>query len=526
MIERRFKVEPRLRSYARLITQNFDLKVLFQGEQACMGDGWMQIPAVENTEEGLARAMYLVAHECGHDLHSQLDIKEKAGKKDKRLPHILNALEDARVEKLMISRFEGLEENMQINIQEIVDEWDESMPISSQLLGGMFLIGRDFHIEMLSQDAQKILNWLEPLITEAREAPDSPSVLKISQEILKKIDHILQDVPEKDMPRISDSAKDGISGSNFQDKDMSDFIRERFDEVKLPADYDDMADFQQLKDENQPENETIVHPDAGSIAEYNAILLPLRVQLNYLVQHLRSLVDRKRQKKRKLGFVHSRQSGMVDSKRLWKLCAGRDDVFKQRRVDNGSQMATDPDSLAIYLLMDESHSMMDFGRYVRAKQAAIIMGEALDTLGITFAITGYTVNPRLCRICYKEFHQSHTEVKTRLLEMDHRMGTFTAEHIPFAVRRLDERNERRKILIVTTDADEVESPVRLQNAILDAREAAIEVIGVGINTNLMSKYYDSFMEISDIRDFARRLLELLKSVLQSWTHRPIDLSTY
>jgi len=415
MIERRFKVEPRLRSYARLITQNFDLKVLFQGEQACMGDGWMQIPAVENTEEGLARAMYLVAHECGHDLHSQLDIKEKAGKKDKRLPHILNALEDARVEKLMISRFEGLEENMQINIQEIVDEWDESMPISSQLLGGMFLIGRDFHIEMLSQDAQKILNWLEPLITEAREAPDSPSVLKISQEILKKIDHILQDVPEKDMPRISDSAKDGISGSNFQDKDMSDFIRERFDEVKLPADYDDMADFQQLKDENQPENETIVHPDAGSIAEYNAILLPLRVQLNYLVQHLRSLVDRKRQKKRKLGFVHSRQSGMVDSKRLWKLCAGRDDVFKQRRVDNGSQMATDPDSLAIYLLMDESHSMMDFGRYVRAKQAAIIMGEALDTLGITFAITGYTVNPRLCRICYKEFHQSHTEVKTRLL---------------------------------------------------------------------------------------------------------------
>ncbi len=53
MIERRFKVEPRLRSYARLITQNFKLKVLFQGEQACMGDGWMQIPPVENTEEGV-----------------------------------------------------------------------------------------------------------------------------------------------------------------------------------------------------------------------------------------------------------------------------------------------------------------------------------------------------------------------------------------------------------------------------------------------------------------------------------------
>ena len=515
MIERRFKVEPRLRSYARLITQNFRLKVLFQGEQACIGDGWMQVPPVENTEEGLSRSMYLVAHECGHDLHSQLDIKEKAGKKDKRLPHILNALEDARVEKLMISRFQGLEENMRVNIQEIVDEWDESMPISSQLLGGMFLVGRGFEITMLSQDSQKILNWLERLIMKASEAPDSQKVLKISQDILKKIDHILEDAPEKNIPDIPDKTRDDISGSNFDCKDMSDFIRDHFDEVKLPADYDGMDDFQQLKDENQPEHETIVHPDGGNIAEYNAILIPLRVQLNYLVQHLRSLVDRKRQRKRKLGFVHSRQSGIVDVRRLWKLCAGNSDVFKQRRIDNGNQMATDPDSLALYLLMDESHSMMDFGRYVRARQAAIIMGEALNTLGITFSITGYTVSPGLQRILYKEFHESHTEVKTRLLDMRHRSGTFTAEHIPFAVRRLEKRNERRKILIVTTDADDIESPIRLQNAILDAREAEIEVIGVGINTNCMNQYYEIFIEITDIRDFARQLLELLKSVLHS-----------
>ena len=507
-------MEPRLRSYARLITQNFDLKVLFQGEQACIGDGWMQIPAVENTAEGLLRAMYLVAHECGHEVFSQLDIKEKAGKKDKRLPHILNALEDARVEKLMIRRFEGLEDNMRVNIEEIVGKWDKDMPISSQLLGGMFLVGRGFEITMLSQDAQKILDWLEPLIRQASEAPESQNVLKISQEILKKIDHILEDAPEKDTPDIPGKSRDDISGSDFQGKDMSDFMKEHFDEVKLPADHDNMADFQELKDENQPGNETIVYPDGRSIAEYNAILLPLRGELNYLVQHLRSLVDRKRQKKRSLSFVHGRQSGMVDNRRLWKLCAGREDVFKQRRVDNGSQMITDPDSLAVYLLMDESHSMIDFSRYVRARQAAIIMGEALNTLGITFAITGYTVSPGLQRICYKQFHESHTEVKTRLLDMRHRSGTFTAEHIPFAVRRLETRNERRKILIVTTDADDIESPVRLQNAILDAREAEIEVMGVGINTNLMSKYYDIFIEITDIRDFARQLLELLRSVLQ------------
>ena len=517
MIERRFKVEPRLRSYARLITQNFSMKLVFQGEVACIGDGWMQIPPVQNTEEGLSRAKYLVAHECGHEVFSQLDIKEEAGKKDKRLPHILNALEDARVEKLMISRFQGLEGNMRVNIEEIVGKWNKDMPISSQLLGGMFLVGRDFDIGMLSHDAREILDWLKPLIIEASEAPSSQRVLEISEEILKRIDDILKDETEKDSPEISDNAKNSMSESDFQSKDMkdmSDFIKEHFDEVKLPPDYDGMEDMPQLKDENQPEDETIDHPEDGDVAEYNAILLPLRRELNYLIQHLRSLVDMKRQRKRRIAFVRSMRSGTVDSRRLWKLCAGRDDVFRQRRLDDAVQMATDPDSMAVYLLMDESHSMMEFGRYIRAREAAIIMSEALDRLGITFAVTGYTAGPRLRRILYKEFDDSYAEVKTKLLDMYHRTGTFTAEHIPFAVRRLNERTERKRVLIVATDAEEIESAVRLENAILDAKEAEIEVIGVGIHTNLMSQWFTSFIEITDINDFARQLLELLRSVLQ------------
>ena len=142
------------------------------------------------------------------------------------------------------------------------------------------------------------------------------------------------------------------------------------------------------------------------------------------------------------------------------------------------------------------------------------MSEALDRLGITFAVTGYTAGPRLRRILYKEFDDSYTEAKTRLLSMTHRTGTFTAEHIPFAVRRLDERTESKRLLIIASDAEEIESAVRLENAILDAKEAEIEVIGVGIHTNLMSQWFTSFIEITDMNDFARQLLELLRSVMQ------------
>jgi hypothetical protein len=512
--EKRSKVEPRLRSYARLITRNFALKVLFQGEQACIGDGWMQVPPVENTHKGLSRAKYLVAHECSHDLYSQLDVKEKAEKKDRRLPHIVNALEDARTEKLMIRQFEGLEDNMRVNIEEILEKWDKDMPMASQLLGGMFLVGRGFDIHMLSDDARKILDWLEPLITEASEAPSSQRVMEISEDILKRIDNILQNSSEEKMPNVSDGTKSDVAGSDFQCQDMSDFIKQHFDEVKLPPDYDGMRDTEHLKDENQPEDETIVHPEDGDIAEYNAVFMPLRRELNYLAQNLRNLAHKKRQKKRRNGFIRNRKSGVVDGRRLWQLCAGNSDVFKQRHIDNGSEITIDPDGLAVYLLMDESHSMMELDRYIRAQQAAVIMAEALDRLSITFELTGYSANSKLQRILYKEFDEPYSEVKTRLLNMDHRMGTFTAEHIPFAVRRLGNRSERKRILIVATDATDIESGVRFREAILDAREAEIELIGVGIHTNLMSHWFETFIEITDTRDFARGMLELLKNVLQ------------
>jgi cobalamin biosynthesis protein CobT len=366
---------------------------------------------------------------------------------------------------------------------------------------------------MLSDDVQKILGWLKPLIAQASEASDSQQVLEISCEILKKIDHLLKDAGDKSSPELYTETRKGISNSDFQCKDMSDFIREHFDQVKLPPDYDGMESMEHLKDENQPKAESVTHPDEGDISEYNAILMPLRRELNYLIQNLRSLVDKKRQRKRRRVFIHNTKNGLIDTRRLWKLFTGQERVFKQRQFDSGKELDVDPDSLAIYILADESHSMMESDRYLRARESAIILAEALESLNISFAVTGYTTGSRLKRIVYKEFHQAYGEVKTRLLDMTHRVGTLTAEHIPFAVRRLVKRDERKKILIVVTDATEIESPLRLRNAILDAEEAGVELIGIGILTNLMSDYFRTFIEITDMSDFARQLLELMKRVI-------------
>lgn len=496
----RFKVQPRLRSFARLITQNYKLRILFQGERAAISGNTMFIPPVENTTDAFKRAMYDVAHECGHAIFSDFGAMKDAHEDDRRLPRILNCLEDARTERLMIRRFEGLEPVMAEEIRRIMEGWDVlSIPLSQQILYGLFLTGRRFEMPF-SDDAKRILAELEPLIRDAADAPDSNAVLGIARQVLEKLDAVIDDLPEAEPLR----------GADFSDADMSDAIAEHLAEVRID---DDMNDYPQLRDENCPEEETIRDVDEGNLGEYLAELNPLRAEMNYLIQHMQKIVDTKRARKRSSSFRKGTR-GAVDTRRLWKVATGQDDILKHRCVSVNRGFDVDPDSLAIYILLDESHSMQEGQRFHYARQAAMIVCEALSELCIRFALTGYTASQTLARYPYKDFGENWANVRTRLLHMTHRMGTYTAEHIPFALRHLRERSERKKLLIVITDATDIESLYRLKEAILDVKDEGVEIVGIGIQTDLMSQWYDRYIEVTHLSGFARTLLELLRETLK------------
>jgi cobalamin biosynthesis protein CobT len=495
----RFKVQPRLRSFARLVTQNYKLRVLFQGEVPSISGNTMFIPQVANTPEAFSRAQFSVAHECSHSLFTEMGLKEKAGKEDPRLPKILNALEDARTERLMIKQFEGLESLMDENVRQIVETWDvSSMPLARQVLLGLYLAGREFEIPF-GDDCRKILSELDPLIAEAADAPDTKTVLRISREVLRILDKLIDDLPEAKPMR----------GSGFGDSDMSDAITERVTKVRID---DDMDDNPHLRDENAPEAETIYVLEESPLSDYLAQLAPLRSEMNYLIQHMQSIVDTKRARKRMKSFRTSRR-GTVNTKRIWKVAMNSDEIMKRRSIHANNGYDVDPDSLAVYILLDESHSMLQRDRIFHARQAAMVVCEALAGLGISFALTGYTTREKLFRFPYKEFDEEWTDVRTRVMSMTHRLGTFTSEHIPFALRRLVKRQERKKILIVITDSDDIESPYRLKEAILDVQDEGIEIIGIGIATSLMSHWYDRYIEVEDMTGFARMMLELLRGVV-------------
>jgi len=137
----------------------------------------------------------------------------------------------------------------------------------------------------------------------------------------------------------------------------------------------------------------------------------------------------------------------------------------------------------------------------------------LSELNIPFAITGYTVRGALYRYLYKRFDENYIDVKTRLAGVIPRDGTYTQEHIPYAVRKLNELKKRMKILIVVTDSEELESPIRFKKAVEMAKDSDIELLGLGISTNTMQSYFDRFLVLENLNRLGEELLKLLRSAL-------------
>ena len=505
----KFYIEDRLRSFARMITGNYRLKVIFTGATAAITKDIMYIPPLENTQEAFTLAKFLVGHESGHDLYSVMDLKEKASKKSILLSDILNCLEDARIEGLMTRRFEGLDALFDTEIRKIINDRDYStVPLSIQALHGLYMMGKGYDISPITKEAQELISDMRDLVEKAMNAKNSQGVLAVSNQIYEKLKHLERDHKASSSDRIVPGLGP-VTGNN-----LPDMVIESLDKHKLDPDYDNMEDYPFMKDENVDEEETEVLPGKHPLSEYLPLIRFHTRHQSYLIQHLRNMVETKRRRSRKKTVQVMRSSGSPDIKRLWKIATGDDKVLKQRLNRAGINRETDPDSLAIYILLDESHSMNTLGRIRHSREAVAVLGEVLNELKLSFAITGYSTNPGLQRLLYKQFDEDYPDVRTRLVGATNRNGTYTQEAIPYALRRLEGRRERKKILLIATDAEEIESQIRFKRAIELTRDGGVELLGLGINTNFMAGYFDRFIELTDLNRFGEELLRLLRVVIQ------------
>lgn len=267
----------------------------------------------------------------------------------------------------------------------------------------------------------------------------------------------------------------------------------------------------------------------GDASEYGSLFSEIKPHVRPIVLALERVL--KVQQKTK--WRSDRERGDIDVRTLARLATDKNfrRPFKDR-IRNQTQ------DVAVELLVDMSGSMG--GAKIRlAQQAAIAMGEALKTLGIAFEATGFhtesdnkvknagrgedegrynRTEERLDHHIFKSFDSDRMIGLTKIEAYGNNTDN---ESVAWAVKRIMARNEKRKIMIVFSDghpncfSDHGIMNADLKRVIKRAVKAGVEMVGIGIHSDAVERFYPDHIVLNDISSLPREVMKKLARMLQS-----------
>lgn len=240
------------------------------------------------------------------------------------------------------------------------------------------------------------------------------------------------------------------------------------------------------------------------------------------------------QSRRRL-WVKDRTRGVIDDTRLDRVGTGDGRVFKRklRRPDL---------NIAVTTLLDCSGSMEGFKMYL-CGQIGYIIAETMASLGVAHEALGFTSisssgpnipsgvyfhrRSRLRQLVIKPFNMTK---RPQMLERFYSAaqfdgcGTPMGEPVIWAAKRLAQRQEARKVLIVICDGEpcgggwnDASGSIwdrHTKRCIKRVEQAGIETIGVGIQTSTIAEYFEKSVNYegldSLLTGFYREFSKLLR----------------
>jgi len=268
------------------------------------------------------------------------------------------------------------------------------------------------------------------------------------------------------------------------------------------------------------DRQTVIRPQAGDENAYQGIWREVRREAGFLEMRLTNVL----REAAYLRYAGQFRSGKLRTAKLWKQRLGIYRLF-ERPVDAGR-------SMAFSLLVDESASMKGQDKYRLAAMTAVLLGEALDRLGIPLEIIGFTTAEFEARAAmrlgltpahahratrcsalehriYKRFDEPFGAVRTRLSGIQPRHNNWDEESLLFAFRRIQARPERAKIIVVISDGQPNGDAEHLISAVRFVEGLGCRIIGVGIGADYVRQIYRNAIVVSDFRQTAEELLRLL-----------------
>lgn len=271
------------------------------------------------------------------------------------------------------------------------------------------------------------------------------------------------------------------------------------------------------------------HSGKGDSAKYAR----LKREVLSLVGPIKQQLERILKVQENAKWRSERERGGLDPRSLSRLASnkGYRTVFREHTK-------TETNNVAVELLIDMSGSM-NGTKIHNAKLTAVAMAEALKDLQIPFEVTGFysEYDNRVINFARTQGDLGRYNRTTESLRL-HVFKGFDAsslsgleklyvgsqnpdgECVAWAAKRLAERREKRKILIVlsdgmpaTGDGDYGRLNSDLKTKVEKIQKSGIECIGVGIETESVKRFYKDYVVLGNVKDLPKSAMKKLSSLI-------------
>ncbi|MVB73559.1 VWA domain-containing protein [Vibrio cholerae] len=532
--------------------EKFGVKVLIQGQDAFTDGERIVIPTANPDDPHYQQIAWgYLAHEAAHIRHTNFDMVQKASSKPIRKA-LLNIIEDVRIENELAKDYPGTRRSISQVIEYMVDTQQMSVPEQlepASNLQAWLLFRLRCHflgqkaLTPLYQAVDERVRQLFPAAAMSRLSAMLTAVPSLGStgEVLKLVDAIVAMLEEESRPPQDESDADGgddigqdasNDSNNSSDSqtpetdssatgdvaetgdsdhsDQADNLRQALEASAAQFEPDTFAQVAEVLSE-QAEGHQGVTPLSLPQAEQamlgdEAILTLSASESAQIRARLRGMVQSSQDNRN-----HAKRQGLrVATHRLAASQAGESRLFIQR------QPRIAPNA-AVHLLVDISGSMgKPIGEGNRkyfhvANEAALALAMALE--GIPGVVPAVSYFPGI-----------HQEVSIALLpkqSVRHRAACFDqkprgctpmAQAMWFAANSLLAQKQKRKLMIVLTDGDP-DDWAATHDIVDRCRRSGFELLGIGIQTRSVEKFFPQSIVINDVKDLKRELFEVTQQLL-------------
>lgn len=526
-------LESVLERVSRVITDQYGLRLVCEGDR-CRTDGrTVYLPSLPDNVPGqlLGAIRGWADHECAHAIYTQTKLGPKFQKEHgSEAFTILNALEDARVERLMARRFPGARINLEEGFRFVGDRVSEgelqARSPFDQFTAALYTRASQRPDQAwISGQAYALAGLCQQELAELRSCRKTRDVGEVALRIWEKFRGEVSSEEQAQKPAPPDPTDQSGSGTGSgaagPELPVSEASKDDGECAPTPPEWEPGSipmeilgslletDLEQLHSSQgghyrvyTMQHDVVEVPPSQTGFDYRQEMAELGPYVAGLRRRLlQSLLGR-----REILWLGDCARGRLDPRSLHRLVTGRSGrVFRQRAATEGL-------NTACTLLLDISSSMSGPSIDL-CRKLALVFAETLDVLRFPTEIIGFStldhdVRGRVAQetgmpeeelakrygrfvplyhALYKQFGEPWRKAAGRIGAVGTRSLTPLGESLLFAGRRLALRPESRKVLFCLTDGKPVvgawDEQVTFDHScqcVQRLSRAGIEPVGIGI----------------------------------------------